>query len=241
MAAEGRTVIFISHKLNEVKAVADRVTVLRGGRSIATVDTAGATPRELAALMVGRAGRARGPRRARGAARRRRRARGRGPARARRPRRATPSRASRSSVRHGEIVGVAGVAGNGQRELAEAITGIRPPAAGAVLVDGRKLRASDPRSAIAAGVAHVPEDRLGTGRRAQPQHLRERGAQVVPRRNRLVGPDRPLAQRAPARARPDPPLLGRDAGPAPAGRATSPAGTSRSSCSAASSRASRRC
>jgi simple sugar transport system ATP-binding protein len=66
------------------------------------------------------------------------------------------------SVRHGEIVGVAGVAGNGQRELAEAITGIRPPASGAVLVEGRKLRSSDPRSAIAAGVAHVPEDRLGT-------------------------------------------------------------------------------
>src|SRR4029077_3185526 len=54
MSAEGRTVIFISHKLHEVKAVADRVTVLRGGRSIATVDTADATPRELAALMVGR-------------------------------------------------------------------------------------------------------------------------------------------------------------------------------------------
>src|SRR5438094_2427396 len=54
MAAEGRTVIFISHKLHEVKAVADRVTVLRGGRSIATVSTADATPRSLAALMVGR-------------------------------------------------------------------------------------------------------------------------------------------------------------------------------------------
>ena len=54
MAAEGRTVIFISHKLHEVMAVADRVTVLRGGRSIGTVDTAGATSQSLAALMVGR-------------------------------------------------------------------------------------------------------------------------------------------------------------------------------------------
>src|SRR5439155_19934060 len=54
MAADGRTVIFISHKLHEVKAVADRVTVLRGGQSIATVDAANATPRSLAALMVGR-------------------------------------------------------------------------------------------------------------------------------------------------------------------------------------------
>jgi simple sugar transport system ATP-binding protein len=161
MAAEGRTVIFISHKLNEVKAVADRVTVLRGGRSVATVDTDGATSRELAALMVGRQVEL-----------------------AARVERAAPHgpnvaldveglcvRGDRGGdavkdvslvVRHGEIVGVAGVAGNGQRELAEAITGIRPPAAGSVSVDGRKLRASDPRSAIAAGVAHVPEDRLGT-------------------------------------------------------------------------------
>src|SRR5262249_44276436 len=54
MAAEGRTVIFISHKLHEVKAVADRITVLRGGRSIATIAAADATPRQLAALMVGR-------------------------------------------------------------------------------------------------------------------------------------------------------------------------------------------
>src|SRR3954471_19687882 len=61
MAAEGRTVIFISHKLNEVKAVADRVTVLRGGRSIATVDTADATARSLAALMVERELRAPSP------------------------------------------------------------------------------------------------------------------------------------------------------------------------------------
>jgi simple sugar transport system ATP-binding protein len=67
------------------------------------------------------------------------------------------------SVRSGEIVGVAGVAGNGQRELAEAITGMRTPSAGTVRAAGRKLKTSDPRSAIAAGVAHVPEDRLGTG------------------------------------------------------------------------------
>ena len=67
------------------------------------------------------------------------------------------------SVRSGEIVGVAGVAGNCQRELAEAITGMRPPSHGTVHVLGRKLRTGDPRAAIAAGVAHVPEDRLGTG------------------------------------------------------------------------------
>jgi simple sugar transport system ATP-binding protein len=66
-------------------------------------------------------------------------------------------------VRSGEIVAVAGVAGNGQRELAETIAGLRSPTTGAVRVDGKELRAGDPRSAIGAGVAYVPEDRLGTG------------------------------------------------------------------------------
>jgi len=66
-------------------------------------------------------------------------------------------------VRAGEVLGVAGVAGNGQRELAEAITGLRPLTGGRVSVGGRALRSGDPRAAIAAGVAHVPEDRLHTG------------------------------------------------------------------------------
>ena len=161
MAEEGRTVIFISHKLHEVKAVADRVTVLRGGRAVATVDAAGATPRELAALMVGREVEL-----------------------ARRVERAAPPgedaalevdglnvRGDRGeeavrdvsfTVLAGEILGVAGVAGNGQRELAEAVTGMRP-STGSVRVHGRKLRTGDPRAAISAGIAHVPEDRLGTG------------------------------------------------------------------------------
>jgi simple sugar transport system ATP-binding protein len=67
------------------------------------------------------------------------------------------------SVREGEIVGVAGVAGNGQRELAEAVSGMRDVRAGSVRVAGRRLGGGDPREAILAGVAHVPEDRLGTG------------------------------------------------------------------------------
>ena len=161
MAAEGRTVIFISHKLHEVKAVADRVTVLRDGRSVATVDAAEATPRSLAALMVGRelAGSARETvtREAgdvllavedlwvqgdRGAA---------------------ALKGPSLAVREGEIVAVAGVAGNGQRELAEAVAGMRTPSRGRISVGGRPLRAGDPRAAIAVGVAYVPEDRLGTG------------------------------------------------------------------------------
>lgn len=162
MAAEGRTVIFISHKLNEVKAVADRITVLRGGRHVATVAGADATPRSLAALMVGRE-----------------------IDEARRQKRERPHadvvvlevedltvegdrggaalKGVSLAVGAGEILGVAGVAGNGQRELAEALYGMRDVIAGGVRVDGRTLRPGDPRNAIAAGVAHVPEDRLGTG------------------------------------------------------------------------------
>jgi simple sugar transport system ATP-binding protein len=163
MAAEGRTVVFISHKLHEVKAVADRVTVLRGGRSIATQSTADATPRSLAALMVGR-----------------------DVAATRRIESGRPTispddrvleveglsvegdrgQAVRNVSLHvcaGEIVAIAGVAGNGQRELAEAIAGMRAPSAGRVRVRGRPVRPGDPRAAIAAGVAYVPEDRLGTG------------------------------------------------------------------------------
>jgi ABC-type uncharacterized transport system ATPase subunit len=160
MALEGRTVIFISHKLHEVMAVADRVTVLRGGHSLGTVQAAEATPRSLATLMVGRemgevaeargrtAGEAvlevegiwthgdRGEPAVRGAS---------------------------LVVRAGEIVAIAGVAGNGQRELAETIAGMRAPTSGSVRIGGKPLRVGDPRAAIAAGVAYVPEDRLGTG------------------------------------------------------------------------------
>jgi simple sugar transport system ATP-binding protein len=67
------------------------------------------------------------------------------------------------TVREGEVVGVAGVAGNGQRELAEAICGVRNVSEGTVRVGGRRLRPGDARDAIQAGVAYVPEDRLGTG------------------------------------------------------------------------------
>lgn len=160
MAAEGRTVIFISHKLHEVKAVADRVTVLRNGRTIATVPTAEATPRSLAALMVGRE---------LAAAQSEQASRTRGDCVLRienlwapGDRGAPAVRGATLEVCGGEIVAIAGVAGNGQRELAETIAGIRSPIDGSLSVDGRRLR-GDPRAAIAAGVAYVPEDRLGTG------------------------------------------------------------------------------
>jgi general nucleoside transport system ATP-binding protein len=161
MADDGRTIIFISHKLHEVKAVADRVTVLRRGRSVATVDAADATPRSLAALMVGREVEI-----------------GRQDDR-RKPGEdivlevdalsADGDRGVQAlsdvsfAVCAGEIVAIAGVAGNGQRELAETIVGMRPPTGGAVRIRGRRLPGGDPRKAIAAGIAYVPEDRLGTG------------------------------------------------------------------------------
>src|SRR5258708_6890046 len=160
MANEGRTVIFISHKLHEVKAVADRVTVLRGGRTVATVSTADATPRYLASLMVGRdlategsvsrvectpgaavlelegvwAQGDRGDAAVRGVT---------------------------LDVCAGEVVAIAGVAGNGQRELAETIAGIRHQTEGEVRVGGRKLR-GDPRAAQAAGGAFAPRGRVRT-------------------------------------------------------------------------------
>jgi simple sugar transport system ATP-binding protein len=161
MADDGRTVIFISHKLHEVMAVSDRVTVLRDGRSVATVGTSVSTRESLAALMVGRELNTYA-----------------------RPddRRevgelllevdgltAAGDRGTDAvhdvtlSVHAGEILGIAGVAGNGQRELAEAVTGLRPLTGGAIRVGGKAVRAGDPRAAIKAGIAHVPEDRLHTG------------------------------------------------------------------------------
>jgi simple sugar transport system ATP-binding protein len=162
MAADGKTVIFISHKLREVMAVADRVTVLRDGRTVGTVNVSDTTPRGLALMMVGREI-----------------AESRPLQQARRladvrvlevegltvagDRGETAVRDVSLTIREGEIVGVAGVAGNGQRELAEAISGMRDVIEGTVRVAGRRLRHGDPRNAIHIGVAHVPEDRLGTG------------------------------------------------------------------------------
>ncbi len=159
MAAEGRTVIFISHKLHEVMAVADRVTVLRRGRSIGTLSVSETSSQALAALMVGReleGSSAPKPHKlgdvvlsveglwAEG------------------DRGAPAVKDVSLAVHAGEIVGIAGVAGNGQRELAETITGMRRATEGVVRVDGVVLRNGDPRSAIHARVAHIPEDRLST-------------------------------------------------------------------------------
>jgi len=162
MTAEGRTVIFISHKLDEVMSVSDRITVLRGGRTVGTVDTKSTSTRELAGMMVGRNIEF---------------------SRVVRHNPGNPQDTVLSlsgvcgeddrgrpalnqisvSVGRGEIVGVAGVAGNGQRELAEVITGMRPATSGSVKVGGKVLPNGHVRDAIESGLAHVPEDRLHTG------------------------------------------------------------------------------
>jgi simple sugar transport system ATP-binding protein len=160
LVAGGRTVVFISHKLNEVLEVSDRITILRGGRKVATRPTEGATPRELARLMTGEE---RAPREGV---------------------RALPSdrpalefvqvtaRGARGSValhdvsltvHEGEIVGIAGVSGNGQTELAEVAAGLRRVDSGRVLVNGVDTTRSSVRGLVDAGVGHIPEDRLGVG------------------------------------------------------------------------------
>jgi len=162
LTRQGRSVIFISHKLGEVISIADRITVLRQGRSVGTIDAAGATRESLAAVMVGREVEL-VERRGVGAL----------------PGapvvlsvddlsadgdRGLPALRSVSlDVRGGEIVAVAGVAGNGQRELVEVLAGLRPRTAGRIEVDGEVLDRADARHPIRMGVAYVPQDRLGTG------------------------------------------------------------------------------
>ena len=163
MAAAGGTIIFISHKLPEVMAVSNRVTVLRKGQVVATVPTAGQSPATLAQLMVGHAlaGYERD-----------------GKATGRQSDGAVLSLEGVSAIgdlgleslhdvslqiERGRILGIAGVAGNGQRELAEVIAGLRPHTKGRVNLLGRPMRSGDSRAAIDARIAYVPEDRMGTG------------------------------------------------------------------------------
>jgi simple sugar transport system ATP-binding protein len=160
MTDEGKTIVFISHKLDEVISIADRITVLRHGANVATVPAAGMTKPELASLMVGRQvlfhidkpitepGK---------------------------PRlvlskvNALDNKGLRAlvdlslTVRSGEIVGVAGVAGNGQRELAEVICGMRETTDGQIEVGADEVADAAPIVVIEAGVAYVPEDRGAVG------------------------------------------------------------------------------
>ncbi len=161
IASEGRTVILISHKLDEVRAVADRLTVLRGGKVVAAGLAMGSmSTRELARLMVG----ADLPAAVNGE---------RSPTRSSRLEldgicadsdRGLPALKSVSFTLHaGEILGVAGVAGNGQRELAQVVSGLRRPTSGTMRLDGDDVTLLGARAMARRGVAHIPEDRLGEG------------------------------------------------------------------------------
>ncbi len=163
LVAQGLSVIFISHKLAEVVAIADRVVVLRGGRVVANRPTAGADRAMLAELMVGRAV-VPAERAPRGAAM---------------PRDPAPPAlvlagvtAGRGAQRlqgvdlelaPGEILGIAGVSGNGQATLAALVSGLVVPEAGTVTLFGRPAPCGSPRAIAAAGVGRIPEDRHRDG------------------------------------------------------------------------------
>jgi len=158
-AAQGNAIVFISHKLQEVMAVSDRVTVMRDGRRVGTVNRAATSPAELAKMMVGREILFRV-----------------------RKARAEPGSISLQvrdlvlegethpilngvslDVRSGEIVGIAGVEGNGQTELVEILTGLRLPTGGTITYLDKQLAAHTPRAVREAGVGHIPEDRKSRG------------------------------------------------------------------------------
>ncbi|MCB0043918.1 MAG: ABC transporter ATP-binding protein [Caldilineaceae bacterium] len=161
MALDGHSLIFISHKLHEVLALSDRISVLRNGRLIDSVVNAGVTRSELARMMVGRdvlLERMKGP-----------------AIQASRNGLQLDRVAARGilgnkalddvtlTVKAGEILGVAGVSGNGQRELAEVIAGLRPVEQGSVVKSGDDVTAWSPAQRTAAGLAYIPEERMHDG------------------------------------------------------------------------------
>jgi ABC-type uncharacterized transport system ATPase subunit len=160
LQAEGTSIIFISHKLNEVLEIADRITVLRRGKKIETVPREGATEEGLARMMVGREVLLRVEKppaqvgdtllEVRGL-------------QVNDERRLPAVRDVSFAVRAGEIVGIAGVEGNGQSELIEAITGLRKVEGGEVAVGGRVIQHATARKMLNAGVGHIPEDRQRRG------------------------------------------------------------------------------
>jgi simple sugar transport system ATP-binding protein len=160
MAGEGRGIVFITHKLEEVMNVADRVTVLRRGRHVATIDKRHTSEAELARLMIGR-DLPRPPEptpREPGAAVLRL------EAVEADDERGLPALSGISlEVREGEILGIAGVAGNGQRALAEVVVGLREIREGRVVFDGKDISRWGIRRRIEAGIGYCPEDRLRFG------------------------------------------------------------------------------
>ena len=160
LVKEGKSVIFISHKLNEVMEISDRIVVLRNGEVMAEKKTSETNTKELANLMVGREILERIERRE-----------------------VAPGKPVieidnltvindkgleavkkvNMVVRENEILGIAGVSGNGQRELSEVLFGLREPVTGSIKINGKPVKTGSPVSAIQLGIGRVPEDRIETG------------------------------------------------------------------------------
>ncbi len=157
---QGKSVIFISHKLREVLAIADRITVLRRGKKISTEPREGATEAGLARLMVGREVLLRVDKKPAAPAE---------PLLTVRDLRALDERGLEAvrgvsfDVRAGEIVGLAGVDGNGQAELIEALSGLRRPIGGRVLIGAKDVTGAHARDVLDLGLGHIPEDRQRRG------------------------------------------------------------------------------
>jgi len=160
LRTEGLSIIFISHKLNEVLEIADRITVLRRGKKIETLPREGATEKELARLMVGREVLLRVDK---------------APAHPAQPllsvedlhvlddRGLEAVRGVSFEVRAGEIVAVAGVDGNGQTELIDALAGLRHPLSGRIALGGEDVTGENARHVLDHGLGHIPEDRQRRG------------------------------------------------------------------------------
>ena len=160
MTEGGRGLVFISHKLHEVMSLSDRITVLRGGRVTGRTVPSETSREQLAHMMVGREVRL-APRRSESEV-----------ADARLTisglevlgDRGTPAVTGFDlEVRSGEVVGIAGVSGNGQRELAEAMAGLRPVAAGTIVMNGVDTTAKTPKEIRRLGVSYIPEERMRDG------------------------------------------------------------------------------
>jgi simple sugar transport system ATP-binding protein len=162
----GTTIVLITHKLGEVMSVSDRITVMRRGRTVTTLETKGTTPAEIAHAMVGRdvelpgaepMPRSEGSKKAEGAGL------------VVSDLVVASSRGTRAidgvsfEVRPGEIFGIAGVEGNGQSELVEAVAGLRAPTSGSIRLRDTELARMSVRDRERAGVAHIPEDRHRRG------------------------------------------------------------------------------
>ena len=160
LVKEGKSVVLITHKLDEIKQVADRCTVIRRGKSIDTVEIADTTQQELANMMVGRSVNFTVEKE---------------PAHPKEVilevenitvndnRKLKAVRDVSFQVRAGEILGIAGIDGNGQSQLIEAIAGLRQVESGTILLDGKEIQNQPPRSITESGLGHIPEDRQRMG------------------------------------------------------------------------------